>query len=191
MIYRRHHAVFVAIFLLVFWTTRTTSIPTCLKKPPVVEREWLSDGVKNGMASGLASALVKCMLQPFDAIKTVQQAQGIRSPIVASSIIFDRKGLSGFWTGFGFAVLGSSPSMAIYFGVYSSVKKSLTLMFPPHFSLAAVAIAASVGEQTEPNNLVNMQFIRPNICCRKYNGQCFESTLRGDLWRFSTPVGWS
>jgi hypothetical protein len=34
----------------------------------------LPDGVKNGLASGFAAVCVKAVLQPFDTIKTVQQA---------------------------------------------------------------------------------------------------------------------
>lgn len=43
-------------------------------------RQWASavEGLKNGLASGLAAACVKTVLQPFDTMKTVQQASTTR-----------------------------------------------------------------------------------------------------------------
>jgi len=110
----------------------------------------LPDGVKNGLASGLAAAFVKIILQPIDTIKTVQQAtQYGMGPLKAASEVVKTRGVLGLWSGVGITVLGSSPSVAVYFGVYSSVKKCLTGMLRPDASqftkLLAVAAAASCG----------------------------------------------
>ena len=105
----------------------------------------LPDGVKNGIASGLAAAVVKTVLQPLDTIKTVQQAQKMGlDPFRAVSKVISRNGIFGLWAGLGITVVGSSPSVAIYFGVYSSVKKHLTTIMPKESNLLAVALAASI-----------------------------------------------
>lgn len=106
----------------------------------------LPDGVKNGIASGLAAAVVKTVLQPLDTIKTVQQAQKMGlDPFRAMSKVISRNGIFGLWAGLGITVVGSSPSVAVYFGVYSSMKKHLTTIMPKEASLLAVALAASIG----------------------------------------------
>ena len=46
------------------------------------------------------------------------------------------RGVAGLWSGVGITVLGSSPSIATYFGVYSSMKKILFAL--PIFSSASV-----------------------------------------------------
>jgi Mitochondrial carrier protein len=139
------------------------------------------------MASGLAAAVVKTILQPFDTIKTVQQAGQLKlGPIGATLKVIERSGVKGLWSGIGitgehhsnivcdphpltpiclidfaflyvicarlirglfmvFVVLGSSPSVAVYFGVYSSLKKHLTPLFPPSCRLIAVALSAAIG----------------------------------------------
>ena len=97
----------------------------------------LPDGVLNGFASGLAAAVVKAILQPIDTIKTVQQAaRGGMGPIAATRQVISQRGVLGLWSGIGITVLGSSPSVAVYFGVYSSVKAHLERAFPPR-SVAA------------------------------------------------------
>ena len=110
----------------------------------------LPDGIKNGLASGLAAAFVKIILQPIDTIKTVQQAtQYGMGPLKAASEVVKTRGVLGLWSGVGITVLGSSPSVAVYFGVYSSVKKCLIGMLRHDASqftnLLAVAAAASCG----------------------------------------------
>ena len=110
----------------------------------------LPEGVKNGAASGLAAAVVKIILQPIDTIKTVQQASKVgMGPIRAMSEVVRSRGVLGLWSGVGITVLGSSPSVAVYFGVYSSVKTRLTKMLPTNATqlskLVAVAFAATCG----------------------------------------------
>ena len=106
----------------------------------------IPDGVKNGIASGLAAAVVKTVLQPLDTIKTVQQAQKLGlNPIAAIRKVVKRGGVGALWAGLGVTVLGSSPSVAIYFGAYSSCKKYFTNIMPDSAYLLAVAISASLG----------------------------------------------
>ena len=108
---------------------------------------FLPDGVKNSLASATATAVVKIILQPLDTIKTIQQARpNIKlGPIKAAAEVIKNRGIVGLWSGIGISILGSSPSGAIYFGVYSSVKTHITKYFSPQYKLVAVAISAAIG----------------------------------------------
>ena len=108
---------------------------------------FLPDGVKNSIASATATAVVKIILQPLDTIKTIQQARpNIKlGPIKAAAEVIKNRGIVGLWSGIGISILGSSPSGAIYFGVYSSVKTHITKYFSPQYKLVAVAISAAIG----------------------------------------------
>ena len=108
---------------------------------------FLPDGLKSGIASGLAAIVAKVILQPFDTIKTVQQYQTATNlgPIGTGIDIVKKRGIAGLWSGIGVTVIGSSPSVAIYFGVYSSCKKRLSLVFPPHMKYVVVALSAMIG----------------------------------------------
>lgn len=106
----------------------------------------LPDGMKNGLASGLAATVVKTCLQPFDTIKTLQQIQKVRlNPLEAGLRVVRARGFFSLWAGLGVTVLGSAPSTAVYFGVYSATKKRVLALIQPEYRLAGVAIAAIVG----------------------------------------------
>ena len=106
----------------------------------------LPDGFKNGLASGLASMLVKSILQPFDTIKTVQQANSIKLSLFNALLAtIEKKGILGLWSGVGITVLGSAPSSAAYFGVYTSTKVHLSGLLQNKWSLATVALSAAIA----------------------------------------------
>jgi solute carrier family 25 S-adenosylmethionine transporter 26 len=106
----------------------------------------LPTGVKNGIASGLAAAVVKAILQPFDTIKTVQQTQKVfMGPLQTAAEILKNRGIAGLWSGLGVTVFGSSPSVALYFGCYSSAKNHLSKVLPESMNLVAVAVSAAFG----------------------------------------------
>lgn len=106
----------------------------------------LPDGFKNGIASGLSAVLAKSILQPFDTIKTVQQASSIKlSPISALVQTFKRNGIIGLWSGIDVTVLGAAPSSAVYFGIYSSANTFLSNIFNPKLQLFSVAISAAIA----------------------------------------------
>ena len=108
--------------------------------------EWLPVSVRNGIASGAAAAVVKTILQPFDTIKTVQQAQrGGLGPLKAAQSIMESRGVIGFWSGIGVTIVGSSPSVAIYFGCYSAMRKYLSDKLDGEHRLLTVAASAAVG----------------------------------------------
>lgn len=106
----------------------------------------LPDGVKNGLASGLASMLVKSILQPFDTIKTVQQANPMKLSLLNALLTtIEKKGVLGLWSGVGVTVLGSAPSSAAYFGVYSSTKLHISGLLKGQYGLATVAVSAAIA----------------------------------------------
>ncbi len=103
-------------------------------------------GFRTGIASGLAAAVCKCVLQPFDTIKTVQQTEKVfRSPAITAMNIINERGIFKLWSGLGVTVLGSSPSVAVYFGCYSACKRFFTEALPDNMKLLAVAISAVIG----------------------------------------------
>ena len=146
---------FLAIFLLFISSSAKSALPL----RSVNERMFLDnniqdkrrfsfipDGIKSAMASGLATAVVKTFLQPLDTIKTIQQAQKIKlGPIRAAMQVVEQRGIRGLWSGIGITIVGSTPSVAVYFGVYSSVKNRLVEIFPPELKLVAVAVSAAIG----------------------------------------------
>lgn len=145
-------------------TNKTCEIET--KKHQTI-LPWISDGVKSGIASGLAAAIAKIVLQPFDTIKTVQQAEksGL-NPLNAGLYIIKNRGIGGLWSGMGITVIGSSPSVAVYFGIYSSMKKILLEKFPLHLHLLGVAIAASIGNTIASVLRVPYEVISFGSLCR-------------------------
>lgn len=121
----------------------SSSYKKCEEEHPLA---WLPNGVKNGMASGLAAAVVKTILQPFDTVKTVQQAQMMRvGPIGAAKDVIAKRGILGLWSGIGVTIIGSSPSVAVYFGCYSAFKERFVKILPPEYKLVAVACSAMLG----------------------------------------------
>lgn len=103
------------------------------------------DGLKNGLASGLAAAVVKTALQPFDTMKTVQQYSKIRMTLIqAGRELLARGGIAELYQGLGVTLVGSMPSVGVYFGLYQFVKKQIDSHgnISPYLS---VTISAGVG----------------------------------------------
>eukprot|EP00547_Thalassionema_nitzschioides_P016287 CAMPEP_0194249876 /NCGR_PEP_ID=MMETSP0158-20130606/21640_1 /TAXON_ID=33649 /ORGANISM="Thalassionema nitzschioides, Strain L26-B" /LENGTH=289 /DNA_ID=CAMNT_0038986521 /DNA_START=56 /DNA_END=922 /DNA_ORIENTATION=- len=104
------------------------------KTLPVRQPSATVEGLKNSMASALAAACSKTLLAPFDTLKTVQQCHRSSgkalSMIEASKLIMARpKGFREFYAGLGVAVVGSMPSVGLYFGVYSYCKRRFRPLF--------------------------------------------------------------
>ena len=92
---------------------------------------WIPNSIKHGMASGMAAAVVKTLLQPFDTVKTMMQAQrGRIGPLDAMRDVVSKRGVPGLWSGLGVTVIGSAPSVAIYFGCYSHFKTRFSTLIP-------------------------------------------------------------
>lgn len=151
----------------------------------------IPDGIKNGIASGLAAAVVKTVLQPMDTIKTVQQANRLgMSPLKAMYGIVKARGLLGLWSGIGITILGSSPSVAVYFGVYSSVKTHLNNHLPHDVSqitkLLAVAAAATCGNTVASVLRAPYEVLKQRIQAGEH-----ASTMEAirHSWKFDGPMG--
>ena len=104
------------------------------------------EGLKNGCASGLAAACAKLLLQPFDTVKTLQQAnKGSLGMLEAARDMVARRGVRSLYTGLGVTLVGSIPAVSIYFGVYQAVKKALLQALPPTLGWTLLGVAASAG----------------------------------------------
>lgn len=76
----------------------------------------------------------------------MQQTEKIfANPTKTAISIIQKRGILGLWSGFGVTVFGSSPSIALYFGCYSTSKKHLEKVLPEKFKLVAVCVAAAFG----------------------------------------------
>ena len=146
----------------------------------------IPDGIKNGLASGLAAAVVKIILQPFDTIKTVQQAQAAikLGPLAAGIGIVQKRGVGGLWSGIGVTVIGSSPSVAVYFGLYSSCKKRLLPYFPPSLALVAVALSAMIGNTVASVFRVPYEVFKQRIQNGQHSGTWDAVSVRYQLYYY-------
>jgi solute carrier family 25 S-adenosylmethionine transporter 26 len=107
---------------------------------------WIPDGVKNALASGLATILVKAMLQPFDTIKTIQQIQNVEQSVMTTArFVLKERGVLGLWSGTFVSAVCAAPASALYFGVFSSVKRHLANILPDNMRFLAVGVGAMVG----------------------------------------------
>lgn len=160
------------------------------QKTSELERKRLSfipDGFKNAIASGLATAVVKTFLQPLDTIKTIQQAQKIKlGPLKAAMQIIEQRSVSGLWSGIGITVVGSTPSVAVYFGVYSTMKSHLVKAFPPELKLLAVALSAAVGNTFASVLRVPYEVLKQRIQTGRHQS-AWEAVVYS--WKNDGPLG--
>lgn len=105
----------------------------------------LLEGLKNGCASGLAAGCVKAVMQPFDSMKTLQQFSANKMNLLqAGDILLKRGGIPALYSGLGVTLVGSMPSVGIYFGIYQYCKRRFEEIswMPPK---ARVVLSAGVG----------------------------------------------
>lgn len=120
----------------------TTRSPTSQGMIP----KHLLDGAKNGCASGLATICCKTILQPFDTIKTVQQASTKKLSLVAvARTILKEQGFGGLYKGLPVALLGSVPAMSMYWAVYQSSRSFIEECNPGTPALLVVALSSAVA----------------------------------------------
>lgn len=113
----------------------------------------LLDGLRSGAASGAAAACVKTLLQPLDAMKTLQQFQQTGSSnraitmLESARILMKRPGgVANFYAGLGVTVLGSIPGVAIYFGAYQFCRRKLMeTEWGPKNKRVSIALSAAIG----------------------------------------------
>jgi hypothetical protein len=101
--------------------------------------------LKNGLASGLASSCSKTILHPFDVVKTLQQSSvSSLSMHEAALQLLARGGPSAFYAGLLVSIIGSVPSVAVYFASYQFFKAHLVII------LAGSSIHSCSGEASAP-----------------------------------------
>ena len=112
------------------------------------------DGLRSGASSAMAAACVKTLLQPLDAVKTLQQfhktanvEQRALSTLEAARTLMSRPGgIANLYAGLGVTVVGSLPGVALYFGLYQFCKrKFLQTTWGEDHRLLSVALAAALG----------------------------------------------
>lgn len=127
------------------------------------------NGLKNGLASAGAAACVKTLLQPIDAIKTVQQYNDLGF-MDATRQLYARNRLASFYSGLGVTVVGAMPSVALYFGVYSYCKQ-LILKRTRH-KKAGIALSAAIG-----NTIASASRVPYEVMKQKLQANLYGSTM--------------
>jgi len=139
------------------------------------EAAWLS-GLKNSLASSLAAASSKLILAPFDTIKTLQQhsrssvSADPLSLIEAAQVILKRpRGFLELYSGIGVAVVGSMPSVALYFGIYSFCKKRFAEFDPNEKRrVAYIALSAAIGNTIASASRVPYEVMKQKLQTQVY-----------------------
>jgi solute carrier family 25 (mitochondrial S-adenosylmethionine transporter), member 26 len=120
-------------------------------------------GLKNGLASAGAAACVKILLQPIDAIKTVQQYERHNISILnAFRQLYARRQL---YAGLGVTVIGSMPSVALYFGVYSYCKQRFlqNTEWGQQHPTTCIALSAAIGNTVASFSRVPYETIKQKL----------------------------
>jgi solute carrier family 25 S-adenosylmethionine transporter 26 len=163
-------------------------------------------GLKDSVASALAAACSKTILAPFDTIKTIQQqytcpsGNGSLGFLPACRLICSRP--NGFWSmyaGLGVSVLGSMPSVGLYFGVYSYCKRTLYPLLKkelPHVSngvlwTVSIAASAAVGNTVASFSRVPYEVVKQNLQTNVYANtkQAVTQMYASSGWRAFFPMG--
>ena len=140
------------------------------------EAAWQS-GVKNSLASALAAASSKLLLAPLDTIKTLQQhqrvtGQGSLTLLGAARQILARpKGFLELYAGIGVAMVGSMPSVGLYFGIYSFCKKTFNKWDPDASGgrkTLYIALSAAIGNTIASGARVPYEVVKQNLQTKVY-----------------------
>jgi len=149
--------------------------------PQSSPKPW-KEGLKNGLASALAAACVKLTLQPIDAMKTVQQYSNNKYTLWQAARLLHKNG--NFYAGVGVTVLGSMPSVALYFGVYDYCKRQL----PIKQRLPRVALAAAVGNTVASFSRVPYEVVKQQLQTGQF-GTVWQVLQQPALLRALFPPG--
>ncbi|GMI14780.1 hypothetical protein TrLO_g4335 [Triparma laevis f. longispina] len=171
------------ILLLVFIAFITISSPlagarptmTTSSSPVKYNQSRLISSLKNGLASGMSAGCVKLCLAPFDTIKTLQQhsrtVDGSAALTLAGAAraLIKRGGIGELYSGVAVTVLGSMPSVGLYFGVYHFCKKRgaelIKEMECPHplMQTANIAMAAAIGNTVASFSRVPYEVVKQKL----------------------------
>jgi solute carrier family 25 S-adenosylmethionine transporter 26 len=140
------------------------------------ESAWQS-GVKNSLASALAAASSKLLLAPLDTIKTLQQHQRLSGHAsltllgAARQIISRPGGFFELYAGIGVAMVGSMPSVGLYFGIYSFCKKTFNKWDPDASEgrkTLYIALSAAIGNTVASGARVPYEVVKQNLQTKVY-----------------------
>lgn len=140
------------------------------------ESAWQS-GVKNSLASALAAASSKLLLAPLDTIKTLQQHQRLSGHAsltllgAARQILSRPGGFSELYAGIGVAMVGSMPSVGLYFGIYSFCKKTFNKWDPDASEgrkTLYIALSAAIGNTVASGARVPYEVVKQNLQTKVY-----------------------
>lgn len=162
-------------------------------------RPWVN-GIKNAFCSACASACSKTILQPIDAIKTIQQyyeqtanTKSI-SMLDACKIVLDRPGgFRNFYSGLSVNVIGAVPSVALYFGVYSYCKQVLlTTTYGAKHKTISIAVSAAIGNTIASFSRVPYEVLKQQLQTGMYSSTIEALTAvvtTGQFWNMIFPKG--
>eukprot|EP00980_Cylindrotheca_fusiformis_P006984 scaffold1469_cov119-Cylindrotheca_fusiformis.AAC.28 len=139
------------------------------------EAAWVS-GMKNSVASILAAASSKIILAPFDTIKTLQQysrTSAATAPLTlveAAQVLLKRpRGVLELYAGIGVAVVGSIPSVGLYFGIYSFCKQRFARLDPDeNRRVAYIALSAGIGNSVASASRVPYEVVKQKLQTQVY-----------------------
>lgn len=148
---------------------------------------WL-DGLKSGLASAMAAACVKTILQPIDAIKTMQQSYYSSGQALsvagACGEIWNLGGFGKFYAGLGVTVVGAMPGVSLYFGVYQYCKKKLrATAWGERNPLVAVAASAAIG-----NSVASFSRVPYEVLKQKLQMGVYDTTWEALVAAAKNPV---
>jgi Mitochondrial carrier protein len=124
--------------------------------------------MKNALASACAAACCKALLQPIDAMKTVQQYHAGQPSLslydAAQLLLSKRGGFRNLYAGLGVTMIGSMPSVGLYFGVYSYCKQRwLSTTWGHHHATVGIAISAAIGNTVASFSRVPYEVMKQNL----------------------------
>mmetsp|Transcript_31271 Transcript_31271/g.61943 ORF Transcript_31271/g.61943 Transcript_31271/m.61943 type:complete len:351 (+) Transcript_31271:115-1167(+) len=189
------HSLRTLLTLCILWFAHGgPSSPSSRRRPLLGTK--LLDGLRNGLASGLAAGCVKTCLQPFDTVKTVQQhhraATGGTSAlglVDAARQVLARGadgtggrrilgGAGNLYAGLGVTVVGSMPSVGLYFGVYSYCKQRIGPAAARRFGdSTAVAVLSQAVSAIIGNTVASCSRVPYEVVKQKLQTGLYPSTL--------------
>ncbi|KAI2495012.1 hypothetical protein MHU86_19487 [Fragilaria crotonensis] len=167
------------------------------------------EGLKSSLASALAAGCSKTLLAPFDTLKTIQQNYRSSGTSLsfwqAVKLVTSRpNGIRELYAGLGVAVVGSMPSVGLYFGVYSYCKRILVPHLDTHFGpnskhqlssrllfSISVTTSAAIGNTVASFSRVPYEVVKQNLQTAMYTSTwqaLSEMTKQGGLRAFF-PLG--
>jgi len=146
----------------------------------------------------MAAACVKTLLQPIDAVKTLQQytqSKGTAITVLGAcrDLASRPGGIANFYRGLVVTVIGSMPGVALYFGVYSYCKSRLLAggSNNGHKQLK-IAVSAAIGNSVASFSRVPYEVLKQQLQTSKYDStwQALQSIVASEQrWSLVFPKG--